>query len=97
MLRPTLVILGLGMLLAACGETTTDRALSGAGIGAAAGGATSAVTGGNILGGAALGGAGGAAAGGLTDEDDVNLGDPVWNSDDNEDDEDSQDDEGLFN
>jgi osmotically inducible lipoprotein OsmB len=93
MLRPTLAILCLSALLAACGETTTDRALSGAGIGAAAGGATGAVTGGSVLGGAALGGAGGAAAGGLTDEDDVNLGDPVWNDDDDDD----EDDEGLFN
>jgi osmotically inducible lipoprotein OsmB len=93
MLRPTFVILGLGVLLAACGSSTTDRALSGAGIGAAAGGATGAATGGSILGGAALGGAGGAAAGGLTDEDDIDLGDPVWNSDD----EDEEDDEGLFN
>jgi osmotically inducible lipoprotein OsmB len=94
MLRPALVILGLGMLLAACGSSTTDRALSGAGIGAAAGGAAGAATGGSVLGGAALGGAGGAAAGGLTDEDDIDLGDPVWNSDD---DDEEEDDEGLFN
>jgi osmotically inducible lipoprotein OsmB len=94
MLRSTLLILGCSALLAACGETTTDRALSGAGIGAAAGAATGAATGGSVLGGAAIGGAGGAAAGGLTDEDDVNLGDPVWNSDD---DEDEEDDESLFN
>jgi osmotically inducible lipoprotein OsmB len=38
----------------------------------------SAVTGGSVLGGAALGGAGGAATGVLTDEDDVDLGDPAW-------------------
>jgi hypothetical protein len=36
------------------------------------------VTGTSILGGAVLGGVIGAAAGGLTDEDDFNLGDPIW-------------------
>ena len=42
------------------------------------GAAVGAVTGGNPLTGALLGGAAGAAVGGLTDEDDFNLGDPVW-------------------
>jgi osmotically inducible lipoprotein OsmB len=78
MLRLAMAIVGIGFLLAGCGSSTTDRALSGAGIGAAAGGAASGVTGGSILGGAVLGGAGGAAAGGLTDEDDIDLGDPFW-------------------
>jgi osmotically inducible lipoprotein OsmB len=64
--------------LAACGNTTQDRALSGAGLGAAAGGAVGAVTGGGLVEGALLGGAAGAAGGALTDEDDVNLGDPIW-------------------
>jgi osmotically inducible lipoprotein OsmB len=78
MLRLAMAILGVGLFLAGCGSSTTDRALSGAGIGAAAGGATSAVTGGSLLGGALLGGGAGAAAGGLTDEDDIDLGDPFW-------------------
>jgi osmotically inducible lipoprotein OsmB len=70
---------GLLMLLtlAACGSSTSDRALSGAGIGAATG-----AVGGAIMGspgtGALIGGAVGAAAGGLTDEDDVDLGKPWW-------------------
>ena len=67
------------MALAACGDSKTDRGLSGAGIGAGVGAATGAVTGGSILGGAVLGGAAGGAAGVLTDEDDVDLGRPVWN------------------
>lgn len=92
MLRMTIAMLSLGLLLAACGESRTDRGLSGAGIGAAAGGAAGAATGGSVLGGAALGGAAGAATGVLTDEDDVDLGDPVWRDDDDDD-----DDEGLFN
>lgn len=63
--------------LSACGETTTDRALSGGAIGAGAG-----AVGGALLGhpaaGAAIGGAAGAATGGLTDKDDIDLGKPVW-------------------
>jgi hypothetical protein len=54
--------------LAACGSSKTDRGLSGGAIGAGVGAA----------GGAALGGAIGAATGVLTDEDDVDLGEPVW-------------------
>ncbi len=69
-------VLALG--LAACGNTPEERAITGAGLGAATGGATAAVTGGSTLGGALLGGAAGAAAGALTDEDDVDLGDPIW-------------------
>jgi osmotically inducible lipoprotein OsmB len=65
-------------LVSACGETTTDRALSGAGIGAGAGAVGSAVTGGNIGTGALVGGAIGGAAGGLTKEEDINLGKPIW-------------------
>jgi len=65
-------------LLGACGETRTDRALSGAGIGAATGMAAGALTGGSGVTGAVLGGAAGAAAGGLSDKDDVNLGKPWW-------------------
>lgn len=66
------------MLLAACGRSTGDRALSGAGIGAGVGAAGAAITGGSVLGGAVLGGAAGAATGALTDKDDIDLGDPWW-------------------
>jgi hypothetical protein len=66
------------LLLVACGASTTDRTLSGGAIGAGAGAATGAVVGGSAVGGALLGGAAGAAAGALTDEDDVDLGKPVW-------------------
>ena len=69
MLRNTLVIAGLSMLLVACGESKLDRGLSGA---------AGAVTGTSTLGGAVLGGAAGAATGVLTDEDDIDLGKPVW-------------------
>ena len=66
------------LLLAACGETRLDRGLSGAAIGAGTGAAAGAVTGGSVTRGAVLGGAAGGAAGVLTDEDDVDLGRPVW-------------------
>jgi hypothetical protein len=69
------------LALAACGSSKTDRGLSGGAIGAGIGGAAGAATGGSILGGAALGGAAGAATGVLTDEDDVDLGKPVWRKD----------------
>lgn len=63
--------------LAACGNTTGDRALSGGGIGAGVG-----LVGGALLGapvqGALIGGAVGAGAGALTDSNQVDLGDPVW-------------------
>jgi hypothetical protein len=73
-----LMALLLAGSLAACGESTTDRALSGGALGAGAGAATGALIGGGALEGAVIGGALGAAGGALTDEDDVDLGDPVW-------------------
>ena len=46
--------------------------------------------------GAILGGAAGGAAGVLTDEDDVDLGDPVWKRGDGDDDDDDDEDGNLF-
>jgi osmotically inducible lipoprotein OsmB len=70
--------LALTAMLAACGSSTSDRALSGAGIGAAGGAGAAAVTGGNPVTGAILGGAAGAAIGGLTNKGDLDLGKPIW-------------------
>jgi osmotically inducible lipoprotein OsmB len=67
----SLAILGL-LALAACGTSTTDRALSGGALGAG---------GGFLLGGtsgALLGGGAGATAGALTKDSDINLGKPIW-------------------
>jgi hypothetical protein len=69
---------GLVLLaLAGCGQTPGERGLTGAGIGAAGG-----AIGGAMLGapatGALIGGAIGGATGALTDEDDIDLGDPFW-------------------
>jgi hypothetical protein len=63
--------------LAACGSSTSDRTLSGAGIGAGVGLAGGALVGAPLAG-AAVGGAVGAGTGALTDEEDIDLGEPVW-------------------
>jgi osmotically inducible lipoprotein OsmB len=72
----TILLLSVSVL-GACGNTTGDRALSGAGIGAGVG-----AVGGLLLGapvqGALIGGAVGAGAGALTDKHQVDLGDPIW-------------------
>jgi PAS domain S-box-containing protein len=65
-------LLALG--LAACGQNTGERALSGGGIGAAGGAVIGAVTGTSVLGGAVIGGAAGAATGALTSPSQINLG-----------------------
>jgi osmotically inducible lipoprotein OsmB len=78
---PYLPALALGsalLLLAACGDSTGDRAMSGGAIGAGVGAAAGAVTGTSVLGGAVIGGAAGAATGAATDEDQIDLGKPVW-------------------
>ena len=66
------------VLLAGCGATTEDRAISGGALGAGIGAGAGALTGGSVLGGALIGGAAGAAGGALTDQSDVDLGRPVW-------------------
>lgn len=71
--RMTLLSLLVAAPLTACGTSTTERSVSGAGIGAGTGALGAAVTGGSVLGGALLGGAAGAAIGALTDKDDINL------------------------
>lgn len=73
-----LAALLLAASLSACGSNQGDRALSGAGLGAATGAGAAAITGGNVLTGGVIGGAAGAAAGALTDKDDIDLGDPIW-------------------
>lgn len=77
-LQNTIVVIAALTLLAACGSSTGDRALSGAGIGAGVGAVGGAVVGGDPVDGALIGGAVGAAAGGLTKKSDINLGKPIW-------------------
>jgi hypothetical protein len=81
MMRAMWMIAVVGLLSASisgCGTTKTERGLTGGAIGAGVGAAGAAITGGSVGGGAALGGAAGAATGIFTDEDDFNLGKPVW-------------------
>lgn len=64
-------------LLAACGDNTTDRAVTGGTIGAVTGavvGSTMGVGGAGAL----VGGAAGAAVGGMTTPSEIDLGKPVW-------------------
>lgn len=66
------LVLGAAVLaLGACGTTTSQRGLSGAALGAGVG-----LLGGPV--GVAAGAALGAGAGIVTDEDDLYLGEPVW-------------------
>jgi osmotically inducible lipoprotein OsmB len=69
------------LMLAACGSSTSDRALSGGGIGAGVGGAAGLLTG-HPVAGAALGGAAGAATGALTNQKQIDLGKPIWKNHD---------------
>ncbi len=71
---------GAPLLLSACGTDPTDRALSGAGIGAATGAVVGAVTPLTPVGGALIGAAVGGGAGALTSPSEVDLGRPVWRS-----------------
>ena len=73
-----LVLTSLGFVLAGCGYSTGDRAVSGGLIGAGAGAAVGAVTGGSPLTGALVGGGVGAVGGAVTSHNDVNLGRPLW-------------------
>jgi uncharacterized membrane protein len=63
--------------LGACGSSTSDRAISGGGIGAGVG-----ALGGFLVGapleGALIGGAVGAGTGALTNPEQINLGRPIW-------------------
>lgn len=69
------LVVVMALAMSACGNTKGERALSGAGIGAAAGGIGAAALGGNPWTGAAVGGVVGGATGAFTDKDQINLGD----------------------
>ena len=71
------IIITMALLLSACGQTPTDRAVTGAGIGAAGGAVVGALVGAPLIG-AAVGAAGGATVGAATDPSDIYLGKPVY-------------------
>ena len=76
-LRVTLCLVAVGLLLSACGSTQGDRAISGAGIGAAAGAVGGALVGAPGVG-ALLGGAAGGTIGAATTPSQVDFGKPIW-------------------
>jgi hypothetical protein len=76
-IRLVAIAITTAAVLAGCGSSTQDRALSGAGIGAGVG-AVGGLLVGHPVAGAVLGGAAGAAGGALTSESDINLGKPIW-------------------
>ena len=59
--------------LASCGVTPERRALTGGGLGAAAGAVGTAIVGGPVLAGAAVGAAAGAVVGAISDPRKINL------------------------
>ncbi len=68
-----ITVLSVCALMAGCGYSKTDRALSGGAIGAGVGAAGTALAGGSPWAGAAIGGAAGAITGAVTDPNKVNL------------------------
>lgn len=73
MIRNVMILSLACLLVAACGNTRGERALSGGGIGAGVGALGAAATGGSVGGGALLGAGVGAVAGAVTDKDDINF------------------------
>jgi len=66
------------LTISACGTMPEERAISGAGIGAASGAIMGAVTSLAVGPGALIGALGGGLVGALTNKDQVNMGEPVW-------------------
>jgi osmotically inducible lipoprotein OsmB len=77
MRRSVVLLFGAALLLSACGQTPKDRAVTGAGIGAAGGAVVGALVGAPFIG-AMVGAAGGATVGAATDPSDIYLGKPVY-------------------
>ena len=71
-LMTTAALVAGAFALSACGNTATERGVTGAGLGGAAGYAVGAPL---------LGAAAGGATGAFTAEDDINLGSPIWDWD----------------
>lgn len=72
------LVLCVALLASACGDTKTERGLSGAGLGAAGGAVGGLLLGVDPVTGAVLGGAAGAATGVMTDKEQIDLGKPAW-------------------
>lgn len=77
MRRISVLVVAGGMLLAGCGSSPTDRAVTGGAMGAGVGALAGLAVGMPITG-AIFGGALGATAGALSDPSQIYLGKPVW-------------------
>ncbi len=74
-----LPLLGAALLLGACGNSSLDRGVSGAGIGAGTGAAVGAIFGGvGVVPGALIGAAVGGGTGVLSSKQQIDIGDPIW-------------------
>jgi len=72
-------LLAAGIALSGCGSNSVERGVTGTGVGAASGAAVGALFGGiGAIPGALIGAGFGAGTGIATDEQDINLGEPVW-------------------
>jgi hypothetical protein len=78
MLRMAWIAVVIGLTVTGCGSTKGERATTGAGLGAAGGAVIGAITGLSVVEGALIGAGVGGVTGLLTDQDDINLGKPVW-------------------
>ena len=77
MRRTAVVVVVGGLLLAGCGSSPGDRAISGGAMGAGVGALAGLAVGMPVTG-AIFGGALGATAGALSDPSQIYLGKPVW-------------------
>jgi len=79
-MRKSILFLGLSapLALAACGQSFSDRTISGAAIGGATGAVGAAVVGASVGPVLVAGAAAGAVVGAVTDDDDIDLGTPIW-------------------
>jgi len=71
-------LVGVALMVTACGSTPGERAVTGSGIGAAAGAVVGAVTGLTVVEGALIGAGAGGVTGALTNNNQINLGKPIW-------------------
>jgi Putative peptidoglycan binding domain/YMGG-like Gly-zipper len=69
---------GVALMVTACGSTPGERATTGSGIGAAAGAVIGAVTGLSVVEGVLIGAGAGGVTGALTNNNQINLGKPIW-------------------
>jgi hypothetical protein len=75
---PNALLAVAALSLAACGTNPGDRAVSGAGLGAASGIVVGAIVGAPLLGAAAIGAGAVALTGAVTNPKVINLGQPPW-------------------